>query len=152
MARVPALDTFVQKADVWLTEIADDMGTADKQEAYHALRNVLHALRDRLIPEEAVHLSAELPTLIRGIYFEGYKLSDVPKKPHSTEAFLDEVRKNMSNTQVENLDVRQATESVFTVLAGHISTGEVEDVIHMFAKNTRDLWPETLVRDVEVQE
>jgi uncharacterized protein (DUF2267 family) len=37
---------------------------------------MLHALRDRLPPEIAVHLSAQLPMLVRGIYYEGWKADE----------------------------------------------------------------------------
>ncbi|WP_081778086.1 DUF2267 domain-containing protein [Legionella lansingensis] len=37
----------------------------NEDEAYTVLRAVLHALRDQIIPDVAVHLGAQLPTLIR---------------------------------------------------------------------------------------
>jgi uncharacterized protein (DUF2267 family) len=38
----------------------------DKYRTYRLLRATLHALRDRLPAQEAVHLGAQLPMLIRG--------------------------------------------------------------------------------------
>jgi uncharacterized protein (DUF2267 family) len=40
---------------------------------------VLHVLRDRLTPEQAVHLGAQLPILVRGVYYEGWGAS--PQNP-----------------------------------------------------------------------
>ena len=40
----------------------------DHRSAYRALRSVLHVLRNRLTPEQAVHLGAQLPLLVRGIF------------------------------------------------------------------------------------
>jgi uncharacterized protein (DUF2267 family) len=74
MMSATGLDVFdqtLQKTNIWLKEIMDDLGP-DRQRAYHALRAVLHTLRDRLTVEEAAHLSAQLPLLVRGIYFEGW--------------------------------------------------------------------------------
>ena len=60
-------DKTIQTTHVWLNEIGETIGP-DKQRCYHALRAVLFALRDRLTTEEAFHLSAQLPMLVRGIF------------------------------------------------------------------------------------
>jgi uncharacterized protein (DUF2267 family) len=49
-----------------------------RNQSYSALRAVLHALRDRLTVAETAHLSAQLPMLIRGIYFKGWDPTKVP--------------------------------------------------------------------------
>src|SRR5271165_2158597 len=46
--------------------------------AYRALRSVLYVLRDRLTPEQAVHLGAQLPILVRGTYYEGWRIAGKP--------------------------------------------------------------------------
>jgi uncharacterized protein (DUF2267 family) len=58
------LDHTVQETNVWLKAIGEQL-QLDRHDAYIALRAVLHALRDRLPPEVAVHLGAQLRMLIR---------------------------------------------------------------------------------------
>ncbi len=53
---VAALDQAVQDTNVWLKAVAEQLHFEDRHHAYIALRAVLHALRDRLPPEVAVHL------------------------------------------------------------------------------------------------
>lgn len=55
-------DKTLQTTHTWLNEIGacDGIGP-DKQRAYHALRAVLFALRDRLTVEEAAHLGLATP-------------------------------------------------------------------------------------------
>lgn len=73
MTGLEAFDATLHKTHVWLRDIMEDLRLADRQKAYLARRGALHGLRDRLTLEEAVHLGAQLPLLVRGIYFEGWR-------------------------------------------------------------------------------
>jgi uncharacterized protein (DUF2267 family) len=55
------------------------------------LRTYLHALRDRLTVDEAAELAAQLPELIRGIYYEGWDPSKTPVRYEDLADFLDRV-------------------------------------------------------------
>ena len=68
----------VQQSQEWLKELRETAGLADENEAFSVFRAVLHQLRDRLTINEAVQLSAQLPLIFRGVYFEGWQLEHVP--------------------------------------------------------------------------
>src|SRR5689334_20095781 len=87
---VSALNHTIEQTNSWLQKLAD-LQFSDRQEAYAGLRSVLHALRDRLTPEQAVHLGAQLPTVVRGIYYEGWKPSQTPTPGHHLLEFLERV-------------------------------------------------------------
>src|SRR5271166_430754 len=76
--QVAALDHTVQQTNVWLKRLGEELHIDDRHVAYSALRAVLHVLRDRLTAEQAVHLGAQLPLLVRGLYYEGWRLTDRP--------------------------------------------------------------------------
>ncbi len=59
-------DTTVQETNHWLKIMMSELGTDDRRAAFNALRAALHALRDRVGLENAVHLGAQLPMLRRG--------------------------------------------------------------------------------------
>ncbi len=63
------------------------MGLSDRHAAYRVLRAVLHALRDRLTVAETVDLGAQLPMLIRGLYYEGWTPNDKPLRERTREKF-----------------------------------------------------------------
>jgi uncharacterized protein (DUF2267 family) len=82
----------VEAARRWYDDLATELGSDDRQYAARALRAVLHALRDRLSVGEGAQLAAQLPTLIRGIYYEQWKPGAVPHLAHDVDEFLARCR------------------------------------------------------------
>jgi uncharacterized protein (DUF2267 family) len=131
-------DQTLQKTNIWLKEIMDDLGP-DRQRAYHALRAVLHTLRDRLTVEEAAHLSAQLPLLVRGIYFEGWHPAHKPTRERSQEDFLEQVSARLQG--IEPINSEAATRSVFKVIKENVTDTEVAHVRDMLPKQLQALFP-----------
>lgn len=137
---IDAFDRTLQVTNTWLAEISNEMNHPDRQVAYHALRGVLFAIRDRLVPEEAMHLAAQLPLLVRGVFFEGYRLSGKPES-FNRDAFIARVNEELQ--QAGGANPSDATRAVFAVLSSHLSEGQVEQVHDMLPEDLRALWPET---------
>jgi uncharacterized protein (DUF2267 family) len=138
-AKSPAhFDSMLQKTNEWLRDLMRELGTNDRHTAYHALRAVLHALRDRLTVDEAADLGAQLPTLIRGIYYEAWKPAAVPVHERKKEQFLAGVSE--SYRQDAFVDVEEIVRAVFRVLAARVSAGEIDDVRRSLPDELRELW------------
>jgi uncharacterized protein (DUF2267 family) len=122
-----SFDTTVDKTNHILKHIEQEYGWSKQQRnlSYDALRAVLHALRDRLPAQEAAHLAAQLPMLVRGIYYEGWNPSRVPVKMNREE-FLARVRREFP-FEIKG-DMEQLTQSVLRALREYITEGEWEDV------------------------
>jgi len=135
---ITAIDHAPQVVAEWLNLLQDDLGWPDRGRAYLLLRETLHAIRDFLTVAEAADLSAQLPLLIRGIFFDGWVPSRTPAKLRSVEDFLDRVTKAFSNDPLVEPDV--AVASVFAVLRRQISPGEYRQVAWAMRKPLRDLW------------
>jgi len=123
-----------EQAQQWVNELAEDLGWGE-QDTYRLLKSVLHTLRDWLSPEEMADLSAQLPTLIRGIYFEGWK-PDTPTWERTKRDFVICVRNSLGYEL--DVDIDQAIKAVFKVLDRHISHGEI---VQVRKKSLRHLWP-----------
>jgi uncharacterized protein (DUF2267 family) len=132
-------DKTLQTTNVWLNEIGETLGP-DRQRNYHALRAVLFALRDRLTPEEAFHLSAELPMLVRGVFWESYRPSGKPERYRARDEFLEKVQDGLG--QIAPMNAEDCARAVFGVLERHVPKGEIEDVRHMLPEDVRTLFPE----------
>ncbi|MFC6476667.1 DUF2267 domain-containing protein [Pseudomonas asuensis] len=65
---VEVLDRTIQQTNLWLDDVATYLDAPDRQTAYHALRAVLTSVRDRIGIDNAAHLAAQLPLMIRGIF------------------------------------------------------------------------------------
>jgi uncharacterized protein (DUF2267 family) len=140
MQTVGVFDRTVQKTHEWLTELAEIGEFTSETQAYTALRAVLHSLRDRLVVDEAAALAAELPMLVRGIYFEGWKPALAPNRERTMEAFLDSVRESLRGANW-TIDAEQACRAVFQLLTRRISAGEIRDVRSMLPGVIQELWP-----------
>ena len=135
--RLELVDKTVQTTYKWVNELADQIGWHDRHKSFRMLRATLHALRDLLQVNEAVQLGAQLPTLIRGVYYEGWKPVQTQKAGHS-KTFFDRVQIEMYPDLVEDMDTKLA--NVFTLLSRHVSAGEISDVKNCMPPDLRKLW------------
>lgn len=122
---VPVFETTLQKTHLWLKELTSLMGWHDEQRSYLAIRAVLQALRDRLPVEVAAKVGAQLPMLLRGIYYESWVPSHTPLKVHNLQDFLILVASNLGNDDLVH-QTAKITQSVFQVMKNHLSSGEIE--------------------------
>ena len=136
--QVESLERTIQHTNEWLKAIQERMGVEDRRSAYIALRATLHALRDLLTPAEAVQLGAQMPTLVRGIYFEGWRLAGRPARTRARDEFLGAVAVDSGNALS---DVERSVRAVLGVLRERISPGEIDDVRGTLPQAVRELWP-----------
>lgn len=132
-------DETVHLSNQWLNELMQAVDWDDKYRAYRLLRATLHALRDRLTAHEAVQFGAQLPMLIRGLYYDGWHMRDIPPSERSKSAFLAHIEAAFK--QDPNADTEGLVREVFKLLSRKLSSGEVEDVKYVLPPDVRLLWP-----------
>lgn len=136
-----AFDHTVQETNTWINEIAVLMDTSNHQLAYHCLRGVLFALRDRLPVDQVFNLAPQLPMLIRGLFFERYAVTGRPLKYDATE-FLARVEAELR--AAGGADPRLATWAVVAVMQTHVSAGEMQAILDELPKDIRHLWTDVV--------
>jgi uncharacterized protein (DUF2267 family) len=136
------LDTFdktVQESNLWLKDLMERLGTYDRHHAYSTLRAVLHVLRDRIGPENAAHLGAQLPMLLRGLFYEGWDPTGKPTKERHEAQFLARVGELLP--QSSETEVKAGLHAVFDVLSKKIDRGSAIKLASILPKELREYWP-----------
>ena len=130
-------DKTLQTTNIWLRDIMDEIGP-DRQTAWKVLSVVLHKLRDRLPLEVAAHLGAQLPLLVRGVYYDQFRPDLLPLDWNDMEDLVDEVADWLSDTRPVNPWL--AVRAVFRVLSMHVPPGQIAKVRNALPRRIRQAW------------
>jgi uncharacterized protein (DUF2267 family) len=133
-------DKTLQTTNIWLDQIMQDVGP-DRKTAWRVLAVVLHRLRNRLPLGLAVNLGAQLPILVRGLYYDQFEPAKQPSECDTMEKFCGEVAEWLQDNRP--VDPETAIKSVFRVLDEHVSPGEIAKVVQALPKELRQAWPES---------
>lgn len=126
----------LKSTNLWLKEIGRIIG-ADKRHSYHVLMAVLHAIRDRLSINQNANFAAQLPLLIRGIYFQNWNPGERGAR-RSKKQFTAEIAKALESTTP--VEAKDACRAVFHVLDHYVSPEELGKVKQSLPRMIRSLW------------
>jgi uncharacterized protein (DUF2267 family) len=134
-----SIDHTVQLTHRWINELDETLGWDNKPRAYRLLRTTLQALRDWLRVNEAADFGAQLPILLRGVYYEDWRPAAAPVKKRDKESFLARIDHAFMTDPMD--DTSGAVSAVFSLLSRKITSGEIEDVRQALPGGLRALWP-----------
>jgi uncharacterized protein (DUF2267 family) len=138
-ATVDSIQRTVQKSNEWLHDLAAELGT-DERSAWRVLRAYLQLLRDRLTIDEAAQLAAQLPHLLRGVFYEGFDPGHQPEKIRDRDVFLARLAER---AQLPDADqAAAAAVAVTRLLRRHVTHGELEDVLSQLPTEIREVLEE----------
>jgi len=133
------IDHTVQLTHLWINELDGRVGWGNKRRSYRLLKTVLRAVRDWLQLNEAVDLGAQLPELLRGAYYEGWRPSVTPVKQRSRSDFRARVDHEFKRDPLVATD--EAVTAVFALLSDKITAGEIDNVRQAMPADIRAMWP-----------
>ncbi|HWM48380.1 MAG TPA: DUF2267 domain-containing protein [Xanthobacteraceae bacterium] len=135
-----SIDHSVQLTHVWINELDARLRWDNKARSYRLLRTVLQALRDWVPVNEAVDLAAQLPTHLRGVYYEHWRPATTPAKHRSKADFVARVDHAFVQDPIRNTAAAIAVTLQF--LTTKISSGELENIRQSLPADVRVLWPD----------
>ena len=138
MPAIEELSTAVNTAEEWIDDLTQRLGWRDRRKVYLALLAALHALRDAVGRDEAVYIGAQLPPLLRGLYYEGFHPGGRPAAAGRT-AFLERIHDGVHRDP--GVDPEQVARAVFALLAARLPAAELEDAKAATPHALHNLWP-----------
>jgi uncharacterized protein (DUF2267 family) len=138
MSEIEELSGAVNATREWVDDLMRRLGWHDRERVYLALLASLHALRDAVARDEAVYIGAQLPPLLRGLYYEGWHPG--PRQaPGGRAAFLERIHDGMHRDP--GVDAEEVARAVFAMLAARLPAAELEDAKAATPKPLHNLWP-----------
>lgn len=137
MTSILDLSSAAQATEAWVDDLMRRLGWHDRQRTYLALLATLHALRDCLGRDEAVFVGAQLPPLLRGLYYEGWhpRSRGAASRSAFLERILDGVHRDVA------VDAEQVARAVMALLATRMPAAELEDAKAATPPALHNLWP-----------
>lgn len=127
-------EAYAGEGNRFIYDVAEELDT-DRDTAARITRAVLHAVRDRLPPIDAVQFGQGLPMAIKAVYFDRYDIAKTPLRIRSGRKFLDLIYEKdgfaAPTDFPDNYSVIRALRGVFAVLEEHMSHGQVAQIKHM---------------------
>lgn len=146
----------VHTAQVWLRAVADSLDTDDRRFALRALRAWLHTVRDRIGVDSSAHLSAQLPELVRGVYFENWVPSHLPVRHGLREfcaQFAREARIDPTEVPAVAAAVTYALDEKFSPgLLARVFAGMPITLLRVLYGATSDIAGELRLPDAGIEE
>lgn len=133
------IDHTVLLTHEWINDLRDRLGWKSSRDALRLLRVTLAQVRDHLGHDELAQLSAQMPLLIRGMFYEGWSPSHTPLHERSIDQFMTPIEAKF--TDVQDWHGKESVSAVFQTLNEKISDGEIEDVRAGLPQAIRDIWP-----------
>ena len=129
-----SIEHTVQLTHTWINDLDARLGWDNKHRSYRLLRTVLQAIRDWLKVEEAVKFGAQLPELLRGVYYEHWQPAKTPVKGRSKVDFIARVDHAFHADPL--VFTSEAVSTVFQFLSDKITPGEIEHVHHALPRTS----------------
>jgi uncharacterized protein (DUF2267 family) len=134
---VDAVERSVHKTNEWLNQLTRELPTENEEVAWRILRAYLQVLRDRLTVDEAAQLAAQLPQVLRGVFYDGFDPSHQPEKIRDRDTLLARLAER---AQLPGpAEAESAAAAVTRVLRRHVTEGELNDVLAELPAELREV-------------
>jgi uncharacterized protein (DUF2267 family) len=118
-------------------KVIAETGQTDREAVKRGVAAVLAALRDRLTPDEARQVAAQLPRELKATWLAGEAADRTPVKMHRREMY-ERVKGDAGLASIR--EARFLVLAVFAALKEQLSPGEAGDVQAQLPKDLKEIW------------
>jgi nucleotide-binding universal stress UspA family protein/uncharacterized protein (DUF2267 family) len=122
----------------WLRDVRIRLGERHSHNAFRVLRVVLHVLRDHLSVDQVAAVAAQMPLLLRGIFYEGWDPTGKPERHRHQAEFVSQVKAQLGPVAPDQTE--WAIHSVLMALGNHLTPGAAAKLKHALPNEIRELW------------
>jgi uncharacterized protein (DUF2267 family) len=134
------IDHTVQLTHAWINDLRAMLEWDSSRDTLRLLRATLAQIRDHLGHNEVAQLSAQLPLLIRGMFFEGWQPAHTPVHDRALDHFVAAIAATVGD--VKDWRGFEDIEIVMRLLNAKITEGEIADIKAGLPTAIRHLWPD----------
>ena len=124
-ARSDPFNHAFHTANIWLADIGAALGTRDRHYTHRVVRAWMHTLRDRLTVNAAAKFGAQLPELLRGVYYDGWEPTKAPVK-YTGEQY---VQRFAAQASIPAVQAPTTAATITEVMADRMSPGQVSETL-----------------------
>lgn len=128
---IDVINRTVAKTYEWISLTGERAGLDDAHDSYQVLRSVLHALRDRLDTNVAAHLAAQMPILLKGVFYDGWDPGRLPQRTSLGE-FLARVEREAGVKGTSAAE--DAVRAVMSVVWDELGPGAIDHLLAVLPK------------------
>ncbi|TVR80576.1 MAG: DUF2267 domain-containing protein [Chitinophagaceae bacterium] len=138
-------EKYSAKGNEFINALAKELGDSkDRERAGRVLRAVLHTLRDRISPDESLHLISQLPMYVKAIYVDGWNIKYSKSGQKNTlKDFIADLREKSGKLAEIDFgtveEAEKAIKAVSKVMRQYVSKGEMDDVRAMLSDQLKHL-------------
>lgn len=136
------LEEFANVGNRFINDVADEL-RVNRHIAARIIRAVLHAVRDRLPPDDAIQFAQGLPMVLKAVFIDQYDISKTPVVIRHGEDFLDFIySKDPLAADVDfpnEHSVQEALSGVFNVLYCYMDSGQIDSIKYLLGDEIVEL-------------
>jgi uncharacterized protein (DUF2267 family) len=133
---------YAEEGNRFVNEVCTELGINDRNKTSRIIIAVLHAIRDRIPPDDAIEFAQGLPMALKGVFIDQYDISDTPVIIRSKRNFLDFIQSKNQFAYDDfqtPWDVVQGLQAVFRVLENHMDIGQINQLKNQLNIEIREL-------------
>lgn len=121
--------------------VRERLGQCALEDAKRGTAAVFQALRDRLMPDEADQVVAQLPAPLKAVWEAGETADREPVKMDREEFYA---RVKGEAGLLTEREAQWLTLAVFSALKAQLAAGEADDVLAQLPKDLKEVWVEAV--------